>query len=148
MLKITSFTIKIAMISRYILIGLAVGVIVSAIAFSILIFMYPTSTSHTTISISNQTIPLDQNNKEIHLDVGKRFLLNLDEKYDWNVNVDNQTVVNRVINIMENQNMQWIYKSNVPGKSTITATGNPICLKETPPCKLASIILRVNVIVT
>lgn len=131
--------------NNFIWIGITIGVFVSAIIISSAFFINSESNPKT-ISISNQTIPLDQNNKEIHLQVGKKFLLKLDQNYNWDVNVDNQSVVNRVINIMENKSMQWIYKANIPGTATITATGNPICLNEIPSCKLTSLIFRVTVI--
>jgi hypothetical protein len=133
--------------NRYIWIGIAVGIFVSAIAIGITFLMNPIS-SPISISTSNQTIPLDKSNKVIHLQVGKKFLLKLDQNYNWDVNADNQLVVNRVINIMENKSMQWIYKANIPGNATLTATGNPICLQEIPSCKMASLIFRVTVIVT
>jgi predicted secreted protein len=138
--------VRIIMKKLYIGIGTAVGIFVIAVTIGIVYFMNMHS-NPTSILASNQTVPLDQTNKMIHLMIGKKFLLRLDQNYTWDVNVENQTVVNRVINIMENNSTQWIYKANIPGTAKLTAIGDPICLQEKPPCKTPQLIFRVTIIV-
>ena len=130
----------------YIWVGMAVGISVIAITIGILYFMNMHSGPVSVLG-SNQTVPLDQTNKEIHLGVGKKFLLRLDQNYTWDVTVENQSVVNRVINIMENNSTQWIYKANIPGTAKLTAIGDPLCLQAKPSCKTPQLIFRVTIIV-
>jgi plastocyanin len=97
---------------------------------------------------SNQIVTLAQNNQEIHLKNGQSFLLKLGNNYNWNVNISNQTVVSRVINMMVINGAQGIYEAHNPGTTTLTAQGDPLCLSSTPRCAIPSILFRVDIIVT
>jgi hypothetical protein len=133
---------------KRLLIGIGIGVFAIAIITGfVFLNNLLSSSSSKQILASNKTVPLDQPNKEIHLAVGKRFLLKLDQNYTWDVNVENQSVVNRVINIMDNNSTQLIYKANIPGTAKLTAVGDPLCLKENPPCKKPHLIFKVSIIV-
>lgn len=97
---------------------------------------------------SNQIVTLAQNNQEIHLDNGKSFLLKLGNNYNWNIEISNQTVVSRVINIMVINGAQGIYQAHNPGHATLTAQGDPFCLSSIPRCAMPSILFRLDISVT
>ena len=97
---------------------------------------------------SNQIVTLAQNNQEISLKKGERFLLKLGNNYNWNIDITDQTIVSRVINIMVINGAQGIYEAHNTGTVTLTAQGNPFCLSSIPRCAMPSILFRVNIIVT
>jgi plastocyanin len=105
----------------------------------------PTSGSDQT---SNQIVTLAQNNQEIYLKNGKSFLLKLGNNYNWNIDISDQNVVSRVVNIMVINGAQGIYKAHNPGTATLTAQGDPSCLSSIPRCTIPSILFRVNITVT
>ncbi|TRZ79541.1 MAG: hypothetical protein D4R90_03760 [Nitrosopumilales archaeon] len=106
------------------------------------------STSSVTTPDSTKIITLQQNNQEITLSKGQRFLLNLGSNYDWSLNVDNNTVISRVPNITVTQGAQGLFEAHYEGKTILGATGDPPCLKATPRCGMPSILFKVNVIVS
>lgn len=97
---------------------------------------------------SDQIVTLAQNNQEIHLKKGERFLLKLGNNYNWNIDIADQTVVSRIINIMVINGAQGIYESHNIGTTTLTAQGDPFCLSSIPRCAMPSILFRVNITVT
>lgn len=97
---------------------------------------------------SNQTVTLEQNNQKISLKKGESFLLKLGNNYNWNIDISDQTVVSRVINIMVINGAQGIYEAHNPGTVTLTAQGDPFCLSSIPRCAMPSILFRVNITVT
>ena len=105
------------------------------------------STSATT-SDSGKILTLGQNNQEIVLQKGERFLLNLGSNYDWSLNVGNNTVISRVPNVMVIQGAQGLFEAHNGGNTTLEATGDPPCLKATPRCGMPSILFKVNVSVS
>jgi len=97
---------------------------------------------------SNQIVTLAQNNQEIHLKNGERFLLKLGNNYNWNIDITDQTIVSRVINIMVINGAQGIYEAHNTGTTTLTAQGDPLCLNSIPRCAMPSVLFRVNITVT
>lgn len=97
---------------------------------------------------SNQIVTLEQNNQEISLKKGERFLLKLGNNYNWNIDIANQDIVSRVINIMVINGAQGIYEAHNTGTTTLTAQGDPFCLSSVPRCAMPSLLFRVNIIVT
>ena len=97
---------------------------------------------------SNKIITLADNGQSITINKGESFLLKLGEGYNWNVDIDNQTVVSRVVNIMVVRGAQGVYDAHNPGQTTLTGVGNPLCLTAIPSCKMPSIQFKLNVIVT
>ena len=97
---------------------------------------------------SNQVVTLEQNNHEIHLKKGGSFLLKLGNNYDWSIDITDQTIVSRIINIMVINGAQGIYKAHNTGTTTLTAQGDPLCLNSIPRCAMPSILFRVNITVT
>ncbi|MCX9010995.1 MAG: hypothetical protein OIN66_07730 [Candidatus Methanoperedens sp.] len=100
----------------------------------------PTST----VSVG-RIITLADDGKTITLQVNETFLLKLGEEYDWNVTVDDQTVLSRVVNVLVVRGAQGIYEAHKPGKATLTAVGDPFCRKAIPPCAAPSRQFRLRV---
>ena len=94
---------------------------------------------------SEKTITLTDNNKSINLKVGETFLLKLGESFDWNVQIDNQNIVSREVNILVVRGAQGIYKANNSGKAVLTAVGDPPCYKLIPKCLAPSILFKLNI---
>jgi hypothetical protein len=92
-------------------------------------------------------ITLADNGETITLKVNDTFLLKLGDGYDWNITVDDQTVVSRVVNVLVVRGAQGIYIAHRPGSARLTAVGSPECLKQQPPCAMPSILFKLNVIV-
>ena len=96
---------------------------------------------------SNKIITLADNGKSITLSKDESFLLKLGDGYNWNVDIDNQTIVSRAMNIMVVRGAQGVYDTHNLGQTTLTATGDPLCLTANPSCKMPSIQFKINVIV-
>jgi hypothetical protein len=93
------------------------------------------------------TVTLADQGKTITLAVGQRFLLSLGEGYNWNVSIDNQNMVSRVIGILTVRGSQGLYEAHLPGTATLTATGDPLCRQSKPPCERPSILFNVKIVV-
>jgi predicted secreted protein len=96
---------------------------------------------------SGKIITLDDNGKTITLQVNESFLLKLEEEYDWNITIDDQTVLSRKVNVLVIRGAQGIYEAHKPGRATLTAVGDPPCRRATPPCAAPSRLFSLNVIV-
>jgi len=97
---------------------------------------------------SNQIVTLEQNNQEISLKKGERFLLKLGNNYNWNIDINNQNIVSRVINIMVINGAQGVYEAHNTGTATLTAQGDPLCLNSIPRCAMPSILFKINITAT
>ena len=95
----------------------------------------------------NQIVTLEQSGQIIHLNKGDSFLLKLGKDYDWNISIDNQTILSRAPNIMVVEGAQGIFVAHNIGTVKLSAVGDPWCLKSTTPCKIHSILFEVNVVV-
>lgn len=100
-----------------------------------------------TVEEQGREVTLADNNSEITLKVGETFLLKLGEIYDWDISIDDQSVVSRVVNILVVRGAQGIYKANATGRAVLTAIGNPTCLKSTPRCAIPTILFKVDIVV-
>ncbi|HSB56378.1 MAG TPA: hypothetical protein VLD38_01020 [Nitrosopumilaceae archaeon] len=97
---------------------------------------------------SNKIITLEDDGKTVTLKKGESFLLKLGEDFNWSIDIDNQTVVSRVMNIMVVRGAQGVYEAHNSGQATLTGVGDPLCLTADPPCKIHSIQFKLNVVVT
>jgi hypothetical protein len=97
---------------------------------------------------STKDITLEDSGKSISLKTGQSFLLKLGEDFEWNVEVDNQDVVSRALNIMVIRGAQGVYEAHAPGHATLTAVGDPPCLHSDPPCKIHSTLFTLDIEVT
>ena len=96
----------------------------------------------------NQIITLEQSGQIIHLHKGDNFLLKLGKNSEWNIAIDNQTVLNRVPNIMVMEDAQGIFVARDFGETKLSAVGNPWCLYSEIPCKIHSILFEMKVVVS
>jgi hypothetical protein len=96
---------------------------------------------------SDLVVGLQDNGKTIHIGVGQRFLLDLGDQYNWQVNVADQSVVSRVVNITVIRGAQGVYEAHKVGQTTLEATGDPACRSAQPPCMIPSIMFQVTVVV-
>jgi photosystem II stability/assembly factor-like uncharacterized protein len=92
-------------------------------------------------------VTLDSNGQTLQLQVGQRFLVHLGTDYNWDVSVDNEAVVSRVINIAVVNGAQGVYEAKAAGQATLTATGDPACRQAQPPCGQPSRVIEVKIIV-
>lgn len=90
-------------------------------------------------------ITLDNNNQLITLHVGETFLLKLGEIYEWNLNIDDMSVISRVKNVMVIRGAQGLYTARQPGKAVLTAQGDPTCRQTKPACGMPSLIFTLHV---
>ena len=73
---------------------------------------------------STRIITLEDDGKSISLNAGQSFLLKLGEDFEWNIEIDNQAVVSRSLNIMVVKGAQGVYEAYSPGNATLTAVGD------------------------
>ena len=92
-----------------------------------------------------KTITLEDNGKTITLNVGEQFLLKLGETYDWDIEIDDQSIARRVHNIMVVRGAQGVYEAHQQGNATLSAIGNPLCLYSEPACKAPSILFKLDI---
>ena len=97
---------------------------------------------------AGKIITLSDNGKSITLHKGESFLLKLGEMYNWNIQIDNQTVASRAINIMVVRGAQGVYNAHNPGQAVLTGVGDPWCRSSVPACMMPSILFKLNVTVT
>ncbi len=111
-----------------------------------MIFVEPDASPVSTVP-EGKIITLEDDRKTISLHLKETFLLKLGEEYDWNVTIDNQTVLSRVVGVLVVRGAQGIYRANSPGSATLTAVGDPVCRKAIPPCAAPSREFKLNVVV-
>jgi photosystem II stability/assembly factor-like uncharacterized protein len=104
-----------------------------------------------TVSISplssSLAVTLADDGQTFTLHIGQRFLLDLGADYDWTVTVDDPAVVSRVVNVLTIRGSQGLYEAHQPGRTTLSATGDPICRQAQPPCGAPSRMFRLQVVV-
>jgi hypothetical protein len=130
----------------YIILSLAFAVLTFTIIHPVLAQMEATPVS--TDAPVAKTITLDDDNKIITLQVDDTFLFQLGEGYDWNISIDDQTVISREVNVMVIRGAQEIYKAHKLGSATLTAVGDPPCRKSVPACAAPSRLFRLYVVVS
>ena len=92
-----------------------------------------------------QTITLEDDGKTISLAVGDTFLLKLGEAFDWDVSIDSPEVISRKIGVLVVRGAQGIFEAKKTGSAMLTATGDPVCRKSTPPCAAPSRAFRLKI---
>jgi hypothetical protein len=110
----------------------------------------PTATLPDSTSVPDQgtNITLKDQGQTIQLKVGQRFLLYLGtDTYDWSVDIENQSVVSRVMGVMVIRGAQGLFEARSPGTTTLTATGDPLCRQSQPACAMPSILFHVTLVV-
>jgi predicted secreted protein len=123
------------------------GLIIKSLIF-VLVFLVSISAGTTPTNIpESKIVTLADDGQTITLQVNETFLLKLGEGYDWNITISDQSIVSRVTNILVVRGAQGIYRAHKEGSSTLTAIGDPVCRKVSPPCAAPSREFRINIIV-
>jgi len=94
---------------------------------------------------AGQTITLADNGTTLHFQVGDRFLLDLGNGYDWTVNVADQNVVRRIVNVTVIRGAQGVYVAHAAGQTALTAVGDPACRQAKPACAVPSRTFKVTI---
>ena len=97
---------------------------------------------------SASTITFADNGKTFYYHPGDSFLLNLgDEIYEWSATVGNQDVISLKVGVMVIKGAQGLYDALAPGTTTLTAVGDPLCRKASPPCGTPTVLFKVTIVV-
>lgn len=101
-----------------------------------------------TTAPDGSVVTLDNDQQTIHLKTGQRFLLNLGmDSYDWTVEIQDQSIVSRVIGITVVRGAQGVYEAKAPGTTVLQASGDPFCRQSQPPCMMPSRLFKVTLVV-
>lgn len=93
-------------------------------------------------------ITLRDGGKTFSMRIGDSFLLNLGSAaYEWNVTVDNENVISLKKGVLVIQGAQGIFQALALGTATLSASGDPFCLKSKPACAMPSILFTVTLVV-
>ncbi len=92
-------------------------------------------------------VTLQDNHQTIRMHVNESFLLQLGEGYDWNINVGDQSIISREVNVMVIRGAQGIYLAHKPGTTTLEATGDPLCRQSKPACGMPSVSFQIDIVV-
>ena len=114
--------------------------------------LLPPTISPTEVGSTSPAMPsnitLDDNGKTFILHPGDSFLLDLGaDVFDWTVNIDGQSVLSRLKNVMVIRGAQGIYEAKDTGEAVLTATGDPLCRNSVPVCAAPSMQFKITVIV-
>ena len=91
------------------------------------------------------TVTSNENNKSVTMGAGDSFLLHLGEGFDWNVTIDDQSVISKKIGVLIAKGAQGIYEARSVGTATLTAVGDPLCRKSIPVCGAPSILFTLKI---
>ncbi len=109
------------------------------------------STTYTVTSSTsnNLVLTLKESGQTFHLKVGNSFLLKLGNDHQWSLNVSDQSVIDRVKNVMVINGAQGIYRALKPGRAMISATGSANCdANTTTSCPQSLIEFQATLIVS
>jgi len=81
-----------------------------------------------------------------HLPVGQSFLLFLGNDYTWNATADDPAWSVVCPTCLSSQALR-AFPGRQPGHTTLTATGDPACRQEQPPCAVPSMVFSVQIVV-
>jgi hypothetical protein len=100
------------------------------------------------VALPASGVTLSENGMAFTIHIGESFLLNLGtDVYEWTVDVDHQDVLQREMGVAVIRGAQGIYVAQAPGTATLTASGDPLCLRSKPSCKMPSVSFSITVIV-
>ena len=101
-----------------------------------------------TPSSSPTSITFGDNGKSFVFHVGDSFLLDIGtDVYEWTVAIDNQDVVALKASETAPEGAQGFFSVLGAGTATLTAVGDPLCRKVSPPCGVPTILFRVTLTV-
>ena len=98
--------------------------------------------------IPKGSLTMQDNGGTFRMKVGESFLLNLGlDGYDWTVSIGDENILRLRAGVMVIKGAQGIFEALAPGTTSFAASGDPVCLKSTPPCMMPSILFEITVIV-
>ena len=83
----------------------------------------------------------------IKLALHSQFLIALDSGYDWSVSFSNPDAFPAVSVPLPVLGAQGVFRAEARGTYTLTAKGDPLCGKLSPPCKMPSPFVEISLIV-
>jgi len=92
-------------------------------------------------------VTLADQGRTIAMQVGERFLLNLEGGDAWIIEIANQAVLSPVTGMPVPQGTQGLFGALASGRTTLSATNEPACRKARPPCMLPTRAFQVEVVV-
>ena len=93
-----------------------------------------------------RTIGLPSQNTTVELAVGETFELKLGESMEWSVQIDDPRVVAREPGNLT-PDSQGVYRALAAGSTKLRASGDPTCLKASPPCAAPSFLFEITIVV-
>ena len=91
------------------------------------------------------TVTLEEKNQSVTMNVSDSFLLKLGEAYDWDVEIDDQSVISKKIGVLIAKGAQGIYEARSVGNAILTAVGDPLCRTSVPVCGAPSILFTLKI---
>ena len=102
----------------------------------------------TSQSASPDEIKFTDNGRTFSYHVGDSFLLDLGtDIYEWTAAVDNQDVVALKTGETPPAGTQGFFTALSSGTANLTAVGDPLCRKVSPPCGVPTILFKVTLTV-
>lgn len=92
-------------------------------------------------------VTLADQGRTILMQVGERFMLNLEGGDAWVVEIADPAVLARATVAPVPQGAQGLFEALAVGKTALTATNEPACRKAKPPCMLPTRAFQVEVVV-
>lgn len=92
-------------------------------------------------------VTLDYAGQTITMRRGTGFLLMLGQSYNWRVSIDPPEILTPNMKITPEPGEQGVYIARELGNATLTAIGEPLCLKEDPPCVRPNLLFTLNLII-
>jgi len=97
---------------------------------------------------SPTTITFGDNGQSFIFHVGDSFLLDLGvDIYEWTVEIDNQDVFALNTGETAPEGTQGFFSALNAGTATLTAVGDPLCRKVSPPCGVPTILFKATLTV-
>ncbi len=96
---------------------------------------------------TTRNVTLADKDQTLTFQVGQSFLLFLGNDYTWNATAGDPAVVGRMSDVFVIPGSQGLFQARQPGHTTLTATGDPACRQEQPPCAVPSMVFDVQIVV-
>jgi hypothetical protein len=97
--------------------------------------------------VASVNITLADNGRTITLRNGERALVNLGDEFDWTVQVEDDSIVSRILEVNVIRGAQGMYGANRVGRTALSAIGEPPCRKQQPACGQPSQAFNVTIVV-
>ena len=96
---------------------------------------------------TTRNVTLADDGQTLTFQAGQSFLLFLGNNYTWNATAVDPAVVSHMPDVFVIPGSQGLFRARQPGQTTLTATGDPACRQQQPPCAAPSMLFSVQVVV-